>query len=59
MKEKGMIYMILQTIDYQVIVDSLAVIMTYSAPVFIIFEIASRLLSLFLDFVGGKKRVTL
>ena len=54
-----MIFMILQTIDYQVIIDTLAVILTYSAPIFIIFEIASRLLSLFLDFVGGKKRVTL
>lgn len=54
-----MIFMILQTIDYQVIIDTLAVIMTYSAPVFILFEVASRLLSLFLDFVGGKKRVTL
>lgn len=46
-------------IDYQVIVNAVAVIITYAFPVFLIFEICSKVMSLFLDFVSGKKQVTL
>ena len=49
----------LMAVDYQVIVNSVAVIITYAFPVFLIFEICSKVMSLFLDFVAGKKQVTL
>ncbi|MBR1679980.1 MAG: hypothetical protein IJ704_05005 [Bacilli bacterium] len=49
----------LMSVDYQVVVNAIAVMMTYSAPIFIIFEIANKLLSLILQFIGGKKEINL
>ena len=46
-------------ISYQIIVDLLANLMIVMAPIFILFEICSRIMNMFLDFVGGRRHVRL
>ena len=45
--------------DYQIIIDMLANLMMFMAPIYILFEICSRILNMFLDFVGGRRSIRL
>lgn len=51
--------MVLSSIDFQVIVDAIAVMLVVGFPIMLIFELASRFMNIFLDFVGGKKKMNL
>ena len=47
------------TVNYQVIVEAIAVMLAVGFPIMLVFEVASRLMNIFLDFVGGKKKINL
>lgn len=42
-------------VDYQVVVDCIATLLVISFPIYLVFEIANRLMNLMLDFIGGSK----
>ena len=49
----------MEIVDYQIIVDAIAVMLVVGFPIMLVFEIAIRLLNIVLDFIGGKKQVDL
>ena len=46
-------------VDYQVIVNCIASLLVVAFPVYLVFEIANRLMNLMLDFIGGNKKKVL
>lgn len=49
----------MEVVDYQIIVNAIACMLVVGFPIMLVFEIATRLLNIALDFIGGKKKIDL